>query len=287
MHKLALIGYPLSHSISAIIHTAALKNLNIDGEYELLETSPEDIFDRIKYLKANKYTGFNVTIPHKVPITIFIDKFDDNANLAGCVNTVKILPDYTMTGYNTDIYGFVKAIPQETQAKLKNSKAAILGTGGAARASAIGLFQLGVKEIDFYSRNILNAKEMIDFLREKFPDRTLNIKQIESMKTLADVEMLVNSTPIGMKSVAANESPVFDIYLETMRKDATVYDIVYNPLKTVLIKKSEDLGIKTISGLDMLIYQGARAFEIWTGKSPDTNVMKIAALEYFANDSFI
>lgn len=287
MVKLALIGYPLSHSISAIIHKAALKNLGIDGEYELIETSPEDIFDQVKYLKAYKYDGFNVTIPHKIAITIFIDKFDDNANLAGCVNTVKILPDYTMMGYNTDIYGFVKAIPQATQAKLKNSKVAILGTGGAARASAIGLFQLGVKEIDFYSRNILNAKDMIDFLRDKFPDKTLNIKQIESMKDLSDIEMLVNSTPIGMKSVAANESPVFDVYLETMKKDAVVYDIVYNPLKTVLLKQAENLGINTISGLDMLIYQAARAFEIWTGKTPDTNVMKIAALEYFTNENII
>ena len=121
MYKLGIIGYPLGHSISAIIQKAGLGTIGEEGIYDVLETPPEDLISRIKYLKTNGYNGFNVTIPLKVPMSLFLDGIDDYANIAGCVNTVKIGDDKTFFGYNTDIYGFKKAIPAEVDLAGKNA----------------------------------------------------------------------------------------------------------------------------------------------------------------------
>lgn len=282
MIKFAVIGHPLTQSLSAVMHNAMLKELGIDGTYELLDTESEDLVDRVKFLKSRGYTGFNVTIPHKVPITLFLDECDKQADLAGCANTVKIMPDMTLYGYNTDIYGFQTAIPMDIQKDLKDSTVTILGTGGAARAAAIALCQTGVKQIDFYARNIINASNMVNFLRNSFPEVTFNLKQMQSLRSLENSNMLVNSTPIGMKGKAPGISPVDESVLKTLPAGACVYDIVYNPLKTEFIKLAQKNGYKTINGLDMFVHQGAKAFELWTGQKAKTDVMKIAALEALA-----
>ncbi len=279
MIKLGLIGYPLSHSLSAIIHNAAFKHFNIDGEYEILETPPEDLVNRIKFLKSNDYKGFNVTIPLKVPVTLFVDKVDNAANVSGSINTVKIMPDKSLYGFNTDIYGFKMAIPQELQAALKNRKAIILGTGGAARACAIALVQLGINEIDFYARNIINSSEMVNFLRKQFPNTPMALKQFQSLGNLSSCAIIVNCTPVGMKNVSMDESLLNEYQIKNLSPDAIVYDIVYNPIKTKMIELAEAQGLKTITGLDMLIYQAIKAFEIWTDKKPSYEMIKIAVLE--------
>ncbi len=279
MYKFGLIGYPLSHSMSKVIQEAAFKSIGVEGTYEIMETEQEDIISRLKYLRANGFQGFNVTIPLKVPITLFLAGVDNVANIAGSANTIKIMPDSQMFGYNTDVYGFVEAIPEETRQEIADSNVAILGNGGAARAVAVGISILKAKKIDFYARNIINAAQMAEVLRENFPNVEMNCKQIEGLKDLSQYKMLINTTPIGMRGKAMGLSPVDEKIVKTMNKDSIVYDIVYNPLKTELIKYAKKHGIKTIQGLDMLIYQGAKAFEIWTGKQPDTKIMKIAALE--------
>ena len=118
MLKFAVIGHPLTQSLSAVMHNAMLKALNIEGEYETLDTESEDLVSRVKYLKSRDYAGFNVTIPLKVPITLFLDNVDNLADIAGCANTVKIMPDKSLYGYNTDVYGFQKAIPADVQTSL-------------------------------------------------------------------------------------------------------------------------------------------------------------------------
>lgn len=279
MYKFGLIGYPLSHSMSKVIQDAAFESIGVEGTYEILETEQEDIISRLKYLRANGFKGFNVTIPLKVPITLFLSGVDNVANVVGSANTIKILPDSQLYGYNTDVYGFVEAIPEEIRAQIENSEIAVLGNGGAARAVGVGISILKAKKIDFYVRNIINAAEMVEALRENFPNVQMNCKQIEGIKDLSQYKMLVNTTPIGMRSKAMGLSPIDEDVVKTMNKDSVVYDIVYNPLNTELIKYAKKHGIKTIQGLDMLIYQGAKAFEIWTGKKPDVLKMKIAALE--------
>ena len=276
MHKLGIIGYPLGHSISAVIQNAAFESLKLDATYEVLETPPENLIDRIKFLKRENFDGFNVTIPLKVPVSLFVNDIDDDANIAGCVNTVKIDSNKGFYGYNTDIYGFMTAIPKDTD--LKGKIGAILGTGGASRAAAVGLIRKGRQEIDFYTRNIINSQQAINYLRAKFPQIKFEACQIQSAKDFSKYAIVVNATPIGMRGYAMDESPLEYSAMTTLKSDAVVYDIVYNPMDTVFLKYAKKLNLRTVEGLDMLIYQAEKAINIWTGKTPDTQAMKIAAL---------
>lgn len=276
-NKFGLIGYPLGHSLSAVIHKAGFESLGIDATYDILETDPEDLVDRVKFLKHNDYNGFNVTIPLKLPISLFVQEVDKYADIAGAVNTVKINPDKTFKGYNTDAAGFKKAIPASIS--LKGASAALLGTGGASRAAVLGLSELGVSEIGVYTRNIPNALDYMAYMRRKFPAIVFTAYQIDAVRDLSRYDILVNTTPIGMLGRSADMTPVEMNVLQTLPQDAVVYDVIYNPKKTVLLSNAEKLGLRTINGLDMLIYQAVSAQEIWFGRTPDFNAMKIAALE--------
>lgn len=277
MNKFGLIGYPLGHSISPAIHKAGFNSLGIDASYELLETDPEDLVDRVKFFKHNHYSGFNVTIPLKLPISLFLQEVDRTADIAGAVNTVKIVDKVIFKGYNTDVLGFKKAIPSDIV--LTGKRAAILGTGGASRAAAIGLIDLGVKGIDFYTRNIPNSMDLLNYMRRLFPNVNFETHQIERVRDLSMFDMVVNTTPIGMLGRSADMMPLESAAIQTIPKHAVVYDVIYNPKKTLLLKESEKSGLRTINGLDMLIYQAVSAQEIWFGRTPDFAEMKIAALE--------
>ncbi len=276
-NKFCLIGYPLGHSLSTYIHEAGFKSLNANCTYELLETPPEMLVDRIKYLKANNFAGFNITIPLKLPIVLFLDEIDISADLIGAVNTVVINPDKTLKGYNTDVLGFRRAIPDDIT--LAGKTVAILGTGGAARAAITALAQEQVKSIKIYTRNIPNTLELLKYLREKFPLIEFNSFQIERLRDLSDIDILVNTTPLGMLGRAADLTPVEENELITLPKHALVYDVIYNPRKTILLKLAQKHGYRTINGLDMLVHQALAAEQIWFGKTPDFKDMKIAALE--------
>ena len=139
MYKFGLIGYPLSHSMSKVIQEAAFESIGAEGSYEIMETEQEDLISRLKYIRANKFNGFNVTIPLKVPITLFLSGVDNVANVVGSANTIKVMDDSSLFGYNTDVYGFVEAIPEEIRKEIENSEVAILGSGGAARAVGVGI----------------------------------------------------------------------------------------------------------------------------------------------------
>ena len=275
--KFGLLGYPLGHSLSAYIHEAGFKSLGLDYTYELLETAPENLVDRIKFLKSNNYAGFNVTIPLKLPIVMFLDEVDTSADIIGAVNTVLIKSDKTMVGYNTDVIGFKNAIQKDIT--LFGKTVGVLGTGGAARAAITALAIEKVREIKIYTRNIPNSAELLNFVRQKFPNIIFNVYQIEYIRDLSDVDILVNCTPIGMQGRSADMTPVEENELKTLPKGAIVYDVIYNPKKTVLIKLAQKNGYRTITGLDMLIHQALEAEKIWTGKTPDFKDMKIAALE--------
>lgn len=278
MYKLALIGYPLGHSLSPILYKAAFEDLGIDGTYELMPVESEDLISKIKYLRTHKYYGFNVTIPHKVPLTLFLSKFDEYVNMTGAVNCVKIEEDSSLSGYNTDVWGFTQAIED---IDLKGKKAAVLGTGGASRAICAGLYTKGISKIDIYTRNVIDSKNTLDTLRNRFDKIEINAIQLSLMETMEDVDILVNTTPLGMKNFQENSSPVEDKHIESLPEEAIVYDIVYNPLRTPLISKAIRYNKKHICGLDMLVYQAQRAMEIWCGKKPDAKLMKIKALEEY------
>lgn len=278
-NKFGLIGYPLGHSLSKVIHEAGFKSLGINATYDILETPPDSLVDRIKWLKANGYKGFNVTIPLKLPISLFVNEVDHYADLSRAVNTVYIDADKSLKAYNTDVIGFKRAIPDDID--LRGKKVAILGTGGAAHAACVALTECGVEEIAFFTRNIPNSIDLMNYVRAKFPAVNFNVYQIENIRHLGEYAMLVNTTPIGMLGKAADMMPVELRALETLSPDAVVYDVIYNPKKTLLIKAAEKLNFRTITGLDMLIFQAVAAQEIWFGadKKIDWKDMKIAALE--------
>lgn len=276
-NKFCLIGYPLGHSLSKVIHEAGFKSLGLQASYEVLETPPDNLVDRIKMLKTDGFKGFNVTIPLKLPISLFVNEVDKYADLARAVNTVYIDTDKTLKAYNTDVIGFKRAIPSDIN--LKGKKVAILGTGGAAHAACVALTECEVEEIAFFTRNIPNSIQLMNYVRSKFPTVNFNVYQIENIRNLQEYAMLVNTTPLGMLGRGADYSPVEPYALQTLNKDAVVYDVIYNPKKTVLIKEAQKLNLRTITGLDMLIYQAVAAQEIWFGRTPDFKDMKIAALE--------
>ncbi|MBO6088178.1 shikimate dehydrogenase [bacterium] len=276
-NKFALIGYPLGHSLSKVIHEAGFKSMGISAVYDILETPPETLVDRIKYLKNNGYKGFNVTIPLKLPVSLFVNDVDRYANLAGAINTVYINEDKTLVGYNTDVIGFKNAIPFDID--LSGKRVGILGTGGAAHAACVALSECGVNTLDFFTRSIPNSIELMNYVRRIFPSITFNVYQIENIRNLCEYDMLVNTTPIGMLGKSGDMTPVEEDALRTLKQGAIVYDVIYNPKKTVLIKLAEKLGYRTITGLDMLIHQAVSAQKIWLGGLPDFKDMKISALE--------
>lgn len=276
-NKFCVIGYPLGHSLSSVIHKAGFKSLGIDASYETIETPPEDLVTRIKFLKNNNFKGFNVTIPLKLPVALFVDEVDKYADIASAINTVIINPDRTMKGYNTDVIGFKNAIPKDFN--LTGKVAGILGTGGAAHAASVALADSNVKEVRFYTRSIPNSLELLNYMRRVFPKVKFDAYQIEYIRDLSMVDILVNTTPIGMLGRSADMTPVEKPQLATLPEHALVYDVIYNPKNTILLKLAQELGYKTVNGVDMFIGQAAAAEEIWTGRVPNMDAMKIALLE--------
>ena len=161
---------------------------------------------------------------------------------------------------------------------LTNKNACILGTGGASRAAAVGLIERGITSIDFYTRNIINAQNAINYLRDKFPKINFTAHQIQNVLSLPKSAIVVNATPIGMKGYAMDEMPLSESVISQLDKDTLIYDIVYNPLTTLFLQTAQKHGLQVVEGLDMLLYQAQKAINIWTGKTPDFNEMKIAAL---------
>lgn len=283
MIKLGIIGYPLGHSLSPIIHKAAFDYYNMSAEYDILETEPEDIISKIKYLKVYGYRGFNVTIPLKVWITPLLNDVDDYANLAGAVNTVLIRDNKDLSGYNTDVYGFMQSIPSEFRASLIQGKAAILGAGGAARAIAVALIQLGVSEITFYARNQEKALQLRDVIITNFHGTKVNVSGFSEFADFSYASIIVNTTPIGMQGINQIISPVTRSSIESINKDAIVYDLIYNPQETIFLKYAKARGLYIIGGAEMLVLQGAKAFEIWTGKEAPVDIMRQALLKSCKN----
>ncbi len=280
MIKLGLIGYPLGHSLSPIIQKAALKHCCIEGDYVLLETSPKEIQGRVEYLKNNDFRGFNVTIPHKVKIIKFLDNIDDFAQKIGAVNTVVISEDKKLSGYNTDVYGFIHAIPEKIRENLQGKKSVIVGSGGAARAVAAGIAEMGIKKLKIFTlkTEINKAEDIKQLINKNFPQLEINCSILNEKVDLAGISLVVNATPVGMEGKFEGISSLSGYSLDSLDKNAFVYDIVYKPQKTKLLDLAEKRGFKTLCGLDMLILQGARAFYLWTGKKPPVEVMKKAFL---------
>lgn len=262
-----LIGNPVEHSFSPQMHNAAFKALNLDYTYVAFDVNPADLKTAINGAKSLNIKGFNVTIPHKINVINYLNTLDDIAKLIGAVNTIDFK---NLKGYNTDGIGAIKAI--EEIDSVKNKNIVIAGAGGASKAISFYLAKYGADKITILNRNIDKAKNLAnDILNSNLIEdiKTDSISQINDY--LNDSDILINTTPVGM-SPNINDKPIATA--DNMHEDLIVFDAVYNPNETVLLKEAIKANAKPVYGIKMLLYQGAESFKIWTGQNPPIDVME-------------
>lgn len=273
-----LIGYPVKHSLSPLMHNAAFAALGIDAKYELFEVSPGELGDFFKSIPQRNILGFNVTIPHKEKVIALLDQASEEARLIGAVNTVKVEGAKT-GGFNTDGAGFLKYLKEELRFDPKGKRIALIGAGGAAKAIAVYLCKAAVKSVSIHDIDNNKLLNLGDQLKKHFAGiEFLSASSVEQLN-IASSDLLVNATPIGMK-----ETDPCLVDGKFIKKDLLVYDCIYNPEETKLLRIARGKGAKVANGLGMLLYQAADSFKIWTGKEAPVNVMKQALKERTKHD---
>ena len=258
---ICLLGHPIKHSFSPTIHNYLFEKYFENNIYVCFDIKEDKLKDCIYGIKALDIKGCNVTIPHKVNIIKYLDSIDDNAKLIGTVNTIKNKGGI-LKGYNTDGRGFVKSILDKGY-DIKNKKVMIIGAGGACRSIAIELASEGVKYIEVRNRSLDRANEIIDSINNNFDTKANCSKDAINHSCLMDIDILINTTPIGME----NDLCPIDTNI-VIDKKLLVCDIVYKPKDTVFLKWAKRNNLEIIYGIDMLINQALESFYIWTGINP-------------------
>src|SRR5690625_2162047 len=261
MIKLGLIGYPIQHSLSPWIHNNFFKKSSISGEYELYEINPDDSFsEEIERLKAENLKGFNITVPYKETIIPYLDELDDSVKKIGAVNTV-LNQDDRWIGYNTDGLGYLQALTHTFPElrKDKTKRVLILGAGGAARGIYYAFLTERFQTVDLANRTVDKAKSILTMNDEKIDSRILTLDEAE--KNINDYDVVVQTTSVGMNPHADETI----ISLDNIEKETIVSDIVYQPIKTKLLKTAANKGCNIHYGHTMLLFQAQLAFNIWTG----------------------
>ncbi|RYI31526.1 shikimate dehydrogenase [Bacillus infantis] len=271
MKKLfAVIGDPIGHSMSPAMHNDLFGIYGLDACYVPLKVRREDLGDAVKGLRAIGVAGFNVTVPHKTEIMPFLDEIDQLAEAIGAVNTV-LNKDGKLIGYNTDGEGYVRGLASEVP-DFSRKKILIAGAGGAAKAIYYTLAQKGVQAIDICNRTAAKAEALAD--KCPFPVRTDALGFQQAEEKLAEYDIIIQTTPIGMLP-DVNALP-FGLY--NLKAGAFVSDIIYNPLETQFLREAKNKGASIQNGLKMFVCQGALAFERWTGTFPDTDRMEAGVI---------
>jgi len=259
MDKYAIIGRSLGHSLSPEMHNLAFNILNMDASYQKVEIKPDRFENDLASLREQDYSGFNITIPYKNKILPYLDKIDDEAQKIGAVNTIKVLDDQWI-GFNTDIAGFIEPVLSLNRSF---NKCIVLGNGGAARAVVYAIqTYLKPKEIYICARNEYKSQDIIN----QYPESNIVHRSIKSViEFLIDADLVINTTPLGTSP--DTKASVIE-KMDSLQENAIVYDLVYNPPITKLIGDAKQLGknITTIGGLEMLVEQAAKSFQIWNGK---------------------
>jgi len=275
MYKLGLIGYPLGHSLSPKIHAAALRACDLTGDYSLFPIHPDDaqgLKDLLARVRADEIHGLNVTIPHKQNVIPLLDELTDVAKAIGAVNTI-YLRDNKLIGHNTDAQGFLTDLKRTTNSAFRIPHSAlVLGAGGSARAVVYALLNDGWN-VTLASRRVEQAQQ----LAASFPNYQLPITNYADLRRFdgaqrkpSTFDLLVNTTPVGM-SPRVNESPLPENF--SLPQGVIIYDLVYNPRETKLVKDARAQGLSATTGLGMLVEQAALAFEIWIGRTPPRDVL--------------
>ena len=256
-----LIGNPVAHSLSPVMHNQAFAATGYNGVYLALRVT--DPATAIKGIAALNFRGVSVTLPHKVAVMEHLDDIDETAARIGAVNTIANNHG-RLIGYNTDCAGAIEAL--KTRTSIKDKSVALIGAGGAARAIGFGLVAAGGR-VTILNRTRVSGERLATDLPAQF-------LPLEKW-TQNHYEILINTTPVGMHP----ETDATPIPKKALSKELVVMDIVYNPLQTRLLKEAAAIGCRTINGADMFVFQGAKQFELWTGQKAPVQVMRRAVLE--------
>jgi len=256
--KFGIIGNPIKHSLSPLLHNYWLKKYNVDASYSIIDVEENNLEEVVKKIKNKSLSGVNVTLPFKQKIVRFLEKIINDAEITGSVNTLFIDTKNTVVGENTDVYGFQAAYLK----KIDNNtikKALIIGAGGVSPSVILSLYKSGINSISITNR----THEKCLFLKKNFC--YLNVLPWDNLQSKIDnYDIVVNATSLGLKN-----GKDFDFDFSKLKSDAVYIDTIYNPLKTKTYKYLEDKGIKVFNGLDMFIYQGQKSFYLWNKINPE------------------
>ncbi|MGQ9804864.1 MAG: shikimate dehydrogenase [Chlorobiales bacterium] len=278
---LGLLGNEIAYTLSPLMHNTAADALGLNYIYNVFEVhTPDDLSAAIEGIRALNIAGVNVTIPYKERAIKYLDSLSSEASEVQAVNTI-LNQEGTLIGYNTDIFGFAEPL-KAFKSELEKEDVAILGSGGAARAAIQALkIEFKPASITIVARNESKA----DALKEEFKRRTkslklktLNIADAETAEKLRDCKLIVNATPVGSAKISSGKEDLLPAE-KIWTKEHIAYDLTYNPLQTPFLNSAQAAGAKTISGLEMLLFQGAKSFELWTGKQMPIDLVRQTLLK--------
>lgn len=275
---LGVIGNPVEHTFSPVMHNAALQAMRMDYVYLAFHVHPNFLREAIAGMRALQIRGLNVTVPHKLGVMEWLDEISAEARAIGAVNTIDNR-DGLLKGYNTDTFGVMESLRQQGGLKVMPSQVVLLGAGGAARAVLYGLLQQKeVEEVLVLNRTVERAERLAcDFDPGGERVKVGALEPVQQAR-IREAGLLINSTSVGMHP-HEGVSPLEDC--GSLHAGMLVLDIVYNPLRTRLMEEAEAVEGKALNGLGMLVYQGARSFEIWTGEKPPVEEMMEVAMKRF------
>jgi shikimate dehydrogenase len=271
----AVYGYPIGHSASPAMHNTAFAALGLNWRYLAFEVHPDDLRAAIEGARAMGFAGLNLTVPHKLLALELVDALDPSAKKWGAVNTIRFetaggdgRSKVRAVGFNTDADAIVTALREDLNLELRGARVLLLGAGGAGRTAALKLAAEKVAQLFLVNRTQSKARAVAAEIKKQFPSTHVTVGYPES-----DVDLLINATSLGLK--AGDKSPL-DERRYSLEQARSVYDLIYRPAETLLLKAAKKAGCKTANGLGMLLHQGAKAFELWTGKPAPLGVMRRA-----------
>ena len=273
---LGIIGYPIGHSISPRFQQAGLDHLAVDHQYLPYEAPPDLVADFVASLRSDSVRGINVTVPHKEAVIPFLDEIDEWAAEAGAVNTI-VNRGGRLVGYNTDGYGFLRALRESAGLDPAGKRALILGAGGSARGVVQALLRAGVAELVIANRTLGRAKALADLAANReVPALAMELTDLGTDDVPPETALIVNCTSLGMHH--GPDETASPMAASQIPPSALVYDLVYNPMLTPLLREAHSVGAPTLGGISMLVYQGAASFELWLERPAPVSVMMEAAM---------
>lgn len=265
---IGIIGDPISHTASPLMHNAAFSKLGLNFVYVPLHIRPGELSRCFDALRTLHFRGINITIPHKESVVPYLDHCDPLARNIGAVNTVVFVEGKTY-GYNTDAPGFLLALRQEWNFSVANKSVAIIGAGGTARALAVAMAHGGVKRLGVANRTMANAQQVVSLASSRCEAKSYLLNSVEMRTFFSQCDLVINTTSVGM---TLGESPVEDF--SWIRPSVRVVDVIYSPVKTTFLAEAEARGAEILNGAGMLAGQGLLAFELFTGTPVEYGFMK-------------